>query len=445
MSKPDLTRIFSNNSSSVYNAAIAQGYINEENLVLALQTIKIAFMFDRITEKEKETLQNQIVKRETFDTTILAKLTKGERVVLNEINPDALLTEMPSETIEEIQSEVDSINKELNTLYKKHSNDDNSKICFICNEDTGTNGLACDNPHTKHFQCNNCFTLWLRVLNGQRMENFELLKARSGMVRCPFENCQSPPFTRSQVCTHTNIETVLENFLDNLQHVEGLKMFTEYQEKLLELTKEVSKAENDESGSDLKSSSQSDKLTDLSASDRMKKRLELESLAQSLKLQMPDARQCRTCGYGPMILSACDDLKAHHGEVRDSNTMAAINNSCPGCGYLASSWSEWIPWSGMLPKSLQGSAFCLGTATNEPAKVLTVEEAREARLKALERSSQLKKREIVLEPLQPKKKLTQEEHDEIYFFQTKRALELERQQKKNTRELMLRRFRADRE
>ena len=107
MSKPDLTRIFSNNSSSVYNAAIAQGYINEENLVLALQTIKIAFMFDRITEKEKETLQNQIVKRETFDTTILAKLTKGERVVLNEINPDALLTEMPSETIEEIQSEVD--------------------------------------------------------------------------------------------------------------------------------------------------------------------------------------------------------------------------------------------------------------------------------------------------------------------------------------------------
>ena len=157
---------------------------------------------------------------------------------------------------------------------------------------------------------------------------------------------------------------------------------------------------------------------------------------------MPDARQCGACGYGPMIHRACDDLTAHHGEVSDDNTKAAINNSCPGCGYLASTWSEWVPWNGMLPTSLQGSAFCLGTVDDEPAKVLTAQEAIEARLKALEKSLEVQK--AVIKPAQPVPKKTTKEQDELDLNATKRMLELERQRRKNEKELLLKRFKADR-
>jgi len=343
MSRPELERLLSTRTGHIFNAAIAQGLTNEENLILALQTIKIACMFNRITEEEKEKLQNQIVKREPFDILILSKLTKGERVVLDEIQPSSNSVETSNETIEEIQCEVESIKNELSTLYKQQ-NDENSNLCFICNEDVGANGLACN---MKHYQCNNCFTLWLSVLNNQRTENFDLLQARNGMVRCTFENCESSSFSRAQVCTHANDENVLECFLDNLQYIENLKSFAEYQEKLLELTREMSAAEKEESESnsrsssssssssnDLKTSSGKSDLSDLSAADRMKKRVELESLAQSLKLQMPDARMCGHCSYGPMIHRACDDLRAHHGETSHDNAKAAINNSCPGCGKL---------------------------------------------------------------------------------------------------------------
>ena len=100
----------------------------------------------------------------------------------------------------------------------------------------------------------------------------------------------------------------------------------------------------------------------------------------------------------------------------------------------------------MLPTSLNGSAFCLGTTDEGSAKVLTAQEAREARLKALEKSIEEKKSEkSIQQPVQqPRKVVTKEQQDELDINATRRMLELERQRRKNEKEILLKRFKADR-
>ena len=69
-------------------------------------------------------------------------------------------------------------------------------------------------------------------------------------------------------------------------------------------------------------------------------RQNLNCLVASLRAH---AKQCGSCGYGPVLHQFCDMLGTHQGEkVRGGN----INNSCPACGWFANSWSEWRPWSG---------------------------------------------------------------------------------------------------
>jgi hypothetical protein len=54
---------------------------------------------------------------------------------------------------------------------------------------------------------------------------------------------------------------------------------------------------------------------------------EHEVLAEGLRRQLPDARQCGSCGFGPVEHTHCSDLLAHHGQ-------GGISNACPRCGWL---------------------------------------------------------------------------------------------------------------
>lgn len=90
--------------------------------------------------------------------------------------------------------------------------------------------------------------------------------------------------------------------------------------------------------------------------DQIEAGLELEQgralLAAQLRQQMPNARQCRQCGFGPIDHMACSDLQAHQGQ-RIGN--ARIDNRCPGCGWFSRDIHDWPPWNGTLPETADGS------------------------------------------------------------------------------------------
>ena len=70
-------------------------------------------------------------------------------------------------------------------------------------------------------------------------------------------------------------------------------------------------------------------------------------LQQQLRLQMPNARQCGRCSFGPIDHHHCSNLRTHHGEKRNGGA-ARVNNSCPKCGWFAANISAWPRWDGEL-------------------------------------------------------------------------------------------------
>ena len=81
---------------------------------------------------------------------------------------------------------------------------------------------------------------------------------------------------------------------------------------------------------------------------RLRVRASRQLLVEQLKRQIPDARQCGGCGFGPIDHGWCGDLRAHHGEVRRGG--GRISNACPRCGWFRTSISEWPRWAGELPE-----------------------------------------------------------------------------------------------
>lgn len=68
-------------------------------------------------------------------------------------------------------------------------------------------------------------------------------------------------------------------------------------------------------------------------------------LSRQLKNQMPKARQCGRCGFGPVDHFACGDLLAHQGQRVGA---ARVDNSCPACGWFGAELRDWPEWDGEL-------------------------------------------------------------------------------------------------
>ncbi len=79
----------------------------------------------------------------------------------------------------------------------------------------------------------------------------------------------------------------------------------------------------------------------------------LALLAEQLKRQIPDARQCKKCGWGPVEPIHCADLQAHEhqkvGKTKDGKDVF-INNHCPRCDHFEARREDWPKWNGVLPK-----------------------------------------------------------------------------------------------
>ena len=125
-------RLLSNKSSEVYEKIIGRKDFHElrqESIILALQALKIAVVFNRISENEREILHGQLINGEPFDTFILNKLSLAERVSLEEFvaevtSPDEILKSATAYILD-IDKEIQDLNAE--TLLLKHTLSNSSK------------------------------------------------------------------------------------------------------------------------------------------------------------------------------------------------------------------------------------------------------------------------------------------------------------------------------
>jgi len=164
----------------------------EEKLLLALQAIKLAVASGRLTLEDSKTLKRQMLQREPFDDTIVKKLGRAERFCLLDYDqreddldsPDRESTEEARRDLECNIEEVEELRKKLPPI--------SIPLCYVCDERSDEKlGLFCENGNDdntcqpdRHFQCSDCLTSWVEVLNGQRSDNSDLLQARNGLVRC---------------------------------------------------------------------------------------------------------------------------------------------------------------------------------------------------------------------------------------------------------------------
>ena len=70
-----------------------------------------------------------------------------------------------------------------------------------------------------------------------------------------------------------------------------------------------------------------------------------ELLRLTIQNEMPNARMCPHCKFGPIdVDNACDDLRTHDGQI--SRYGGVINNICPNCSVHFTSKKQLPLWNG---------------------------------------------------------------------------------------------------
>jgi ubiquitin len=100
------------------------------------------------------------------------------------------------------------------------------------------------------------------------------------------------------------------------------------------------------------------------AQELKQKEGDLSLFAEQLRTQMPNARQCPSCEYGPIDHCACDNLRTHHGK-------GGVNNSCPRCRHFEENIEAWPVWNGKV-HALQGQVIDIFVVTPN-AKTIKVQ------------------------------------------------------------------------
>ena len=205
------------------------------------------------------------------------------------------------------QSDMSSEHEETEGAGSKRQRDSPGD-CIICLES------VCDMPHLccteGHAICNRCLDGHL-LTEAEKLKNTDYLVEKAdtaeregnlatkhklaGACICPFPSCNdTQPIPIDVLCKHASREAFSA-------HIEGTT--------LLPIKREVQKT--------------------------MKE-------GNILSQMLPNARMCGCCNYGPVELQRCNDLLAHHGELRRDGSR--VSNSCPQCGWLAESFSDWPRW-----------------------------------------------------------------------------------------------------
>lgn len=139
--------------------------------------------------------------------------------------------------------------------------------------------------------------------------------------------------------------------------------------------------------------------------------LELERgralLAAQLRQQMPSARQCGSCGFGPIEHMACWDLQAHQGQQVGN---ARIDNRCPRCSWFNRDIRAWPAWDGTLPEETADAR--LRTAAEEAAVQRQQVQEAVARQQREEQEAAWRQRQLEVEARRQREAATRRQREE---------------------------------
>ena len=71
-----------------------------------------------------------------------------------------------------------------------------------------------------------------------------------------------------------------------------------------------------------------------------------EATRRLLLQEYPRAVQCPSCGAGPVVPEACENLASHHGEALPGG--GRVSNACPACGFFDRDSRKWEKWDGRM-------------------------------------------------------------------------------------------------
>lgn len=219
------------------------------------------------------------------------------------------------------------------------------RTCCICYEEVPAGrGVACRGPDA-HFTCDGCLERIVIDTATQVRETNELVAQAAaaeaggdrrrawflaGCVCCPFRipDCPSEPYADRDLAQHVSTATYEAHV-----HARTLLPIAREAQQVFERAQETMRTEVDRIRAQMRAGREVEHGRAL--------------LAAQLRQQMPNARQCRQCGFGPIDHMACADLQAHHGQQFGN---ARINNACPQCGWFSRNIRDWPAWDGRLPR-----------------------------------------------------------------------------------------------
>lgn len=250
------------------------------------------------------------------------------------------------------------------------------RTCSLCIEEVDAqSGVECASRVAAHFMCNGCFAREVRRVSDDEVE-FETLALREGRVLCPHTvdlrtwmrrprgpdkretfpevssllealdeafggempsaaeaqrrcGCASEPFSDRAVALHCGDDELYDLYARARARVREHAVYAEAQQLM---------------------SAHADALADAMRRPDHPVRQANQLLARQLRLQLPNARQCGRCAFGPLDHFACADLAHHHGEVTTVGLRrgGVISNGCPRCGWFHKDVHAWPKWDGTL-------------------------------------------------------------------------------------------------
>ena len=194
-----------------------------------------------------------------------------------------------------------------------------AETCVVCFDEASHIALVCSHGH---HVCSDCASglVEASVSTLAAVNDLETLAAAAdddaeyrGRIRCPCAKvsaggCTAPYYSDAAICKVVN-ETTFEGYL-------GARALLPIAKSTREAFEEAQSALKPEDEDDSAASSRGRVL-----------------LGKQLKHQMPDARMCKQCNFGPVDHMKCSDLAAHHGQVLEDGSV--IDNSCRRCGWSA--------------------------------------------------------------------------------------------------------------
>ncbi|KAJ0392146.1 hypothetical protein P43SY_005421 [Pythium insidiosum] len=196
------------------------------------------------------------------------------------------------------------------------------RTCTLCFGDDNLAGVECASGH---FVCDSCFD---HHVQAQCELSMEVLRGRDGGVLCPRNNahytpqCRAEAFSDQVVAQHVRDHTYVR-YLGVRRSIWEHVIFQKSQAAIEQIRQQVGR--------------------------QMSEELARNQLRESLQRDMPNARMCGRCGFGPVDHAFCYNLRTHHGEtVGRGGRVAAINNACPQCGWFADEIAQWPTWDGVL-------------------------------------------------------------------------------------------------